>query len=91
MVNKINSYIGFAIKSRKILYGADNILFSKTCKLVIASEQLSAGTISKIKNKNLKIIILPTQEYISLNLKGLVVGITDSSLAQAINNQFSVQ
>lgn len=85
-MNKINSYIGFAIKSRNIVYGADNILSSKKCKLIIASENLSQNTINKLQTKNIKIILLKEVDYNSLNLRGLVVGITDESLSKAIQN-----
>ena len=85
-MNKINSYIGFAIKSKKVVYGADNILKSKACKLIVASQKLSSNTLEKLNTKNTQIIILPQADYSQLNLKGLVVAITDKSLADAIQN-----
>lgn len=87
-MDKINSYVGFAIKSKTIVYGADNILKSKNINLILASEELSQNTINKLKNTNLKIINLPSEKYNSLNLKGLVVGIKDKSLADAIIKLF---
>ena len=85
-MNKIKSYVGFAIKSRKIIYGADNIMSSKTCKLILASENLSQNTLNKLKSKNVNIQILPASEFELLDLNGLVVAITDESLANAIKN-----
>ena len=88
-MNKINSYIGFAIKSRKVVYGADNILKSNACKLVIISDALAQNTQQKLQTKNIKIITVPESDYQTLNLKGLAVAITDSSLAQAIINNIA--
>ena len=87
-MSKINSYIGFAIKSRKVVYGTDNILINKNCQLVIVSDSIAQNTLQKLKNKNLKIIVMPQAEYKTLNLKGLAIAITDQSLAQAIQNNF---
>lgn len=87
-MDKINSYVGFAIKSKTIVYGADNILKSKNINLILASEELSQNTMNKLKNTNLKIINLPSAKYNSLNLKGLVVGIKDKSLADVIIKLF---
>ena len=83
-MNKINSYIGFAIKSRKVVYGADNILKSNACKLIIVSRALAQNTLQKLHSKSIKIITLPETDYSMLNLRGLAVGITDTSLADAI-------
>ena len=90
-MNKINSYIGFAKKSRKIVYGADKILACKTCKLILASEELAQNTLNKLQTKNVKIQILPAEEFQLLDLNGLVVAITDQSLANAIKNNISAQ
>lgn len=87
-MDKINSYVGFAIKSNAIVYGADNIVKSKNIHLILASEELSDNTMSKLKNTNIKIFSLPSEKYSSLNLKGLVVGIKDRSLASAIIKLF---
>lgn len=88
-MNKINSYIGFAIKSRKVVYGADNILKSNSCKLIVASSALAQNTLQKLHSKKIKIVTVPEADYQTLNLKGLAVAITDSSLAQAIINNIA--
>ena len=85
-MNKINSYVGFAIKSRKVVYGADNIIKNNGCKLVIVSDALAQNTLQKLQTKNVKIITVPHTDYQTLNLRGLAVAITDNSLAQAIIN-----
>ena len=90
-MNKINSYIGFAIKGRKVVYGADNILINKHCKLIVASEELSQNSLQKLQTKNIQTIILPQSVYNTLNLRGLVVGITDESLSQAIIKSYIAQ
>lgn len=88
-MNKINSYIGFAIKSRKVVYGADNILSSKNCKLIVASTDLAQNTIDKLKTKNIQIVMVDHSEFQTLNLRGLVVGITDENLSNAIKNNIA--
>lgn len=87
-MDKINSYVGFAIKSKAIVYGADNILKSKVVHLILASEELSKNTMDKLKNTNIQILNLSSEQYNSLNLRGLVVGIKDKSLANAIIKLF---
>lgn len=87
-MDKINSYVGFAIKSKNIVYGADNILKSKNIRLILASEELSQNTINKLHNTKICLLSLPSEKYNSLNLKGLAVGIKDKSLADAIIKLF---
>lgn len=90
-MNKINAYIGFAIKSRSVVYGTDNILTSKGCKLIVVSNKLSINALQKLQSKNIQIITLSENDYAQLNLKGLAVGITDKSLAEAIQKHFIAQ
>lgn len=40
-LTKVKSYIGFAEKSRNVIFGADSILKSRKPKLIILSETLS--------------------------------------------------
>ncbi len=87
-MDKINSYVGFAIKSNKVVYGADNILKNKKIKLILTSDELSQNTMEKLQNTKICLLCLPSEQYNSLNLKGLAVGIQDKSLADAIIKLF---
>ena len=89
-MNKINSYIGFAIKSKKIVYGQDNILSSKTCKIIIADDSVAANTIKKLQTKNIQIFVISFAKHDITCVKGLVFGITDISIASAIKNQLEL-
>lgn len=84
-MEKIRSYIGFAIKSRNIVYGTDNILKSKA-KLVIVSDRLSQNAIDKLNNKFHKVIIIKDETFAELGSSALALAILDSSLANAIKN-----
>ncbi len=91
MNKKAFTYIGFAIKAKKIIYGGDNIIRAfKVCKLIIMSENINRTTAYKI-NKNAEKYMVPVLnistdeifEYISRdNTK--VFAITDKNLAEAV-------
>lgn len=95
MDQKLKSYFGFAIKSRNIIYGVDNILSSKRVKLIVISHTLADSSYHKVINfatkNNIDIIRLDSN-----TLKGylnrenvLACGILDKNLAQAIQSNFS--
>ena len=46
---KIKTYIGFAIKSRKIKFGVDDILKLKNAELIIVSDSLSESGMKKLE------------------------------------------
>lgn len=85
-MTKINSYIGFAIKGRSIVYGTDNILKSSKLKLVVASDELADNSLKKLQNHYKNTVILPQNEYLALNLQTKAFGILDANLANAIQN-----
>ena len=50
-INKIKTYIGFAIKSRKIIFGYDNIIsYKKKHVLILLSPTTSEKIASKLCN-----------------------------------------
>ena len=51
MINKLSTYVGFAIKSNKIIYGTDNILANKCNNVILASSELSENARKKIESK----------------------------------------
>ncbi len=88
--NKVQTYLGFAIKARKIVFGADDILKTKRQKVILASKNLSEASLQKIETfantKNIPLIIVDNQTFLSVfgekNIK--VIAITDEGLASAI-------
>ena len=88
-LNKINSYIGFAIKADKVIWGVDNIVANKgRCKVILKDSTLADGSAKKLANyaikKGINII-----EYAELSLfvgRGAkALGVTEPNLAAAIN------
>lgn len=90
-INKIKTYLGFAIKSKKILFGYDNITtYKKNQTLILVSSSVNNKISLKINDfamkKNIKIINLvnlTTEELIGRdNCK--LLSVLDENLAQAI-------
>lgn len=91
MSAKIKSYIGFAIKARKALFGLDNITdYRKRTYLILIDESLSPNSTKKLtrhaEEKNIPLVpyiidsVLPEK-----NCKA--IGIIDQNLAAAILNE----
>ena len=91
MINKIQSYLGFAKKSGSIIYGLDNLeKYRKCVYLVLYSDQLSENSYNKLKR------LVNERKWRMGALKGKtlddllmvnnckVVGLTNESLAKAI-------
>lgn len=92
--SKIKSYIGFAKKSRNIVFGTDDILkLIKKCQLILISESLSESSTKKIEATaqkfNLKVNILTKEDFFEIieneNIKA--IAITDRNLSDAIKIQ----
>lgn len=92
--NKIKTYIGFAIKSRKIIFGYDNIItYKKNQHLILVSSTVN----DKVKNKitlfaeknNIKVVNLLeiTVEELTDRDNSKIISIIDESLSSAIINQ----
>jgi len=97
-INKISTYLGFAIKSGKILFGYDNLLTNKKFPtLVLTCSTLNDKMNTKVNDfcnkNNIQIISLIDIELSSLikrdNCK--VVGILDENLSKAILNEFKME
>lgn len=93
-INKIKTYLGFAIKSGKIIFGYDNIISSKkNQKLILVSETVNEKVSSKINSfaerKNINIINLKdiTVEELIGRENSKIVSVIDDSLANAIINE----
>ena len=92
---KIKAYVGFAKKSRKIVYGTDDIIKTKNCKIILISDELSDGSVKKIenfiKNNNINILEFDSKSYLEIidNISIKAVAITDENLAIAIKKEFA--
>lgn len=93
---KIKAYIGFAIKSRSIKYGVDEILKLKKSSLILLSDELANSSKDKVDNfakkKNCEIIELPSNEFVELfdgNTNIKAVAVTDENLAKAIKKNMT--
>lgn len=90
--DKIKSYIGFAIKSRKIKYGVDELLKMPRTELIILSSDLAENSKKKINSKfegKTQIIEFKPEVFKfffgSDSIK--VAAITDKNLSEAIIKQ----
>ncbi len=90
---KIESYIGFAIKSRNIIFGADNILKSrKKMYLILITDTInrtSAKKINAIKDEYKIPLITIDDKSMTMYVKKencKCLAILDKNLANAVNN-----
>ncbi len=85
----IDSYLGFAIKSGKILYGIDSVLASKKRKHLLilsstASDNLKKKAFLHSERLNIPMIEIPNLEEISYKQNCKLVAILEPNLAKAI-------
>ncbi len=93
--SKIVAYVGFAIKSKNIIYGTDDIIKSKRVKIILLSDSLADSSRLKIENyakqKNIVVKNLKTEVFNEMinnqNIKA--IAITNYSLADAINKSLA--
>ena len=91
-MQRINSYIGFAIKSNHIIKGIDDLTKTrKKVSLILVSNELKGNSKDKVQqlsnSKNIPLKEIENQIFIDLNLIGVkILGITDPNLAKAIIN-----
>lgn len=90
-INKIKTYLGFAIKSKKIIFGYDNIITYKKKQILILSsstvnEKVSMKINSFADKNNIKIINLKniTCEELVGRENSKIVSVIDENLASAI-------
>jgi len=92
-LSKIKTYVGFAVKSRSIVYGIDSIK-TKKVKLIIFSSSLSESAKDKCKilakNNSCMFKELSEEEMIEIlnNDKIKAIAIVNQDLANAIMNNF---
>ena len=91
MIDKFRTYIGFAIKSKSIVYGVDNIEsnLAKDC-MVIIDKSLSDNSLNKLQNvvskANIKIFTIDniTLDELLHTSNCKAIGLTSVNLASAI-------
>lgn len=94
-INKIKTYLNFAIRSRNIAFGVDDILKSRNIEVVIFSDLLAETSRNKLNNfatkKQICILQVSGDEMKELlqNESVKAVGVTDKNLAKAIRMNFT--
>lgn len=94
-INKAKSYLGFAIKSKSIRYGVDDICKLKKAEIIIVSSDLQSSSFNKISNysikKNIEILKLSIDDFQNLldNKSVKVLAILDANLASAIKKNLT--
>lgn len=93
ITSKAETYIGFSIKSGKIVWGLDNVLTCRAkLKLVIACSSLGENSLKKLLTyttaKGIKVLRLVDRHLDDIVNKSncKVIGLTDVHLAQAVIN-----
>ena len=88
---RIKTFVGFAVRAGKIVWGTDNVLaWKKKLRLILASSDVSENALEKIRryadDKPAKLSVLSCGEVAELvHREGVkVIGITDKNLADAI-------
>lgn len=90
-LNKIKTYINFAIRSGAIIYGVDDIVKSKLVKLIVVSDTLSENSKQKLEkyiiNKKVEKLEIKKEIFNELlqNESIKIFAITDANLAKAVN------
>ncbi len=94
-ISKAKTYIGFAIKSRAIKFGVDDIVKCKKIELIIVSDSLQESSFNKItrfsmqNNIDLLKIGLENFEELLDNKSVKAVAILDKNLAVAIKKNLT--
>jgi hypothetical protein len=94
-INKVKPYIGFAIKSRSIKFGVDDICKIKKSELILVSDSLQESSMKKIlafsvKN-HIELLKLSLDDFENLldNKSVKAFAILDKNLAIAIKKEFN--
>lgn len=95
-MQKIKTYIGFAIKSNHIIKGIDEVLKSKKrVGLALMSDELKANSQDKLikwaETKGISLAHISQDIFNELNLVGVkVLGISDPNLITAIKKELNI-
>ena len=93
--NKVKTYVGFAVKSRKIRYGVDDILKLKNADLIMVSDSLAESGMKKLEafanRKSLSLIKLSEEDFVEVvqNISIKALAVLDINLADAIKKNLT--
>lgn len=93
--SKVKTYVGFAVKSRKIKFGVDDIIKLKSANLILASDALAESGLGKLKSyalkKSIEIIVIDEICFndIIQNISVKAAAILDYNLADAIKKNLA--
>ena len=94
-LSKIKTYVGFAIKSRKIKFGVDDILKLKNAELIMVSDSLAESGMKKIEafadRKSVSLIKLSEEDFFEVvqNISIKALAVLDENLADAIKKNLT--
>ena len=92
---KIKTYVGFAVKSRKIRFGVDDILKLKNTSLILVSDSLAESGMKKLEgyaNKNsVDLIKFNENDFLEViqNISIKAIAVLDENLADAIKKNLT--
>ena len=93
--SKIKTYVGFAVKSRKIKFGVDDILKLKNTNLIMVSDSLAESGMKKIEafadRKSVSLIKLSEEDFFEVvqNISIKALAVLDVNLADAIKKNLT--
>ena len=94
-IDKAKTYLGFAIKSRAVKYGVDDISKCKKSELILVSDALQESSFNKITKfsmqNNIDLLKIGLENFENLldNKSIKAVAILDKNLAQAIKKNLT--
>lgn len=94
-INKAKTYVSFAIKSRAIKYGVDDIVKCKKVELVVVSDSLKESSFNKITRfsmqNNIDFLKIGLENFENLldNKSVKAIAILDKNLALAIKKNLT--
>ena len=96
-IEKVKTYVGFAVRSNKIFYGADAVLaIIHKVKVVLCQKEINRTSFSNLEKACLKekVPMIITQEgeisQWTHKERCLCIGITEPNLASALINQYNI-
>ena len=94
-INKAKTYIGFAIRSRAIKYGVDDIVKCKKSKLIVVSDSLQESSTKKVTafavQNHIDLLNLSLDDFENLldNKNVKAIAILDKNLAIEIKKNLT--
>ncbi len=93
IINKVDTYVGFAVKSGNVIWGLDMLKKAKKAPFVILiDEQIGQNSLKQVnlyaERNNVEIVVLPAEHLNNslarTNVK--ILSVCDENLAKAILN-----